>query len=247
MEFEVVGKDKVAQYIALSKTKKFIISKYGSQKHAIPIFEHLEEGSNEKSINAFLQWAEITDNDVCYILRVFNSIEDSIETGEEIRNKKSGKQLEIRFRLNKKAEFERQQTQTPQVDVSLAIENAIMKMQQKNADSEILRKLAEMDEKINAIEEDEEDDFEDAELSGIGNPNITALINILAPLINGSKKNTAAVINGITPEKIKNINTAIKILSKYDDQIDTDLLKLSSIAEKNPATFNMLINSLRTM
>jgi hypothetical protein len=245
MEFEVVGKDKVAQYIALSKTKKFIISKYGSQKHAIPIFEHLEEGSNEKSIHAFLQWAEITDNDVCYILRVFNSVEDSIETGEELRNKKSGKQLEIRFRLNKKAEFERQQTQSPQIDVSLAIENAIMKMQQKNADSEILRKLAEMDEKINAIEEGD-DDFEDAELNGVGNPNITALINILAPLING-KKNTASVINGITPEKIKNINTAIKILSKYDDQIDTDLLKLSSIAEKNPATFNMLINSLRTM
>lgn len=245
MEFEVVGKDKVAQYIALSKTKKFIISKYGSQKHAIPIFEHLEEGSNEKSIHAFLQWAEITDNDVCYNLRVFNSVEDSIETGEEIRNKKSGKQFEIRFRLNKKAEFERQQAQSPQIDYSLAIENAIMKMQQKNADSEILRKLAEMDKKINAIEEGD-DDFEDAELNGVGNPNITALINILAPLING-KKNTASVINGITPEKIKNINTAIKILSKYDDQIDTDLLKLSSIAEKNPTTFNMLINSLRTM
>lgn len=245
MEFEVIGKDKVAQYIALSKTKKFIISKYGSQKHAIPIFEHLEEGSTDKSINAFLQWAEITDNDVCYILRVFNSVEDSIETGEEIRNKKSGKQLEIRFRLNKKAEFERQQTQTPQVDVSLAIENAIMKMQQKNADSEILRKLADLDEKINAIEDDE--DFEDAELNGIGNPNITALISMLAPLINGKKNASASVINGITPEKIKNINRAISILSKYDEQIDTDLLKLSSIAEKNPATFNMLINSLRTM
>ena len=245
MEFEVIGKDKVAQYIALSKTKKFIISKYGSQKHAIPIFEHLEEGSTDKSINAFLQWAEITDNDVCYILRVFNSVEDSIETGEEIRNKKSGKQLEIRFRLNKKAEFERQQTQTPQVDYSLAIENAIMKMQQKNADSEILRKLADLDEKINAIEDDE--NFEDAELNGIGNPNITALISMLAPLINGKKNTSASVINGITPEKIKNINRAISILSKYDEQIDTDLLKLSSIAEKNPATFNMLINSLRTM
>ena len=40
---------------------------------------------------------------------------------------------------------------------------------------------------------------------------------------------------------------ALKTLYKYDKNLDTDLLKLSEIAENKPDTFNMLINTLRQM
>jgi len=79
-------------------------------------------------------------------------------------------------------------------------------------------------------------------------PNIISAISALANMNNN--KNTP-VINGIeTPEKnekINNINKAIKTLAKFDEQIDTDLLKLSQIAENNPVMFKTFINTLRTM
>tara|TARA_R110000868_G_scaffold402001_1_gene677899 strand:+ start:360 stop:515 length:156 start_codon:yes stop_codon:yes gene_type:complete len=48
-------------------------------------------------------------------------------------------------------------------------------------------------------------------------------------------------------DKIANINKAVKILAKYDSEIDTDLLKLSSLAENQTATFEMLLKTLRNM
>lgn len=69
-------------------------------------------------------------------------------------------------------------------------------------------------------------------------------------LINMFKTNdNKAIINGIDANQTKkdNLNKAIKILYKYDNQLDIDLLKLSELAETKTETFNMLINSLRTM
>ena len=74
------------------------------------------------------------------------------------------------------------------------------------------------------------------------------LIGLLTKLT-GNKTNTSPPINGVIldSDKIKNINIAIKKLAKYDSQIDLDLLKLSEIAENNNGTFQMLLNSLRSM
>ena len=47
--------------------------------------------------------------------------------------------------------------------------------------------------------------------------------------------------------KKANINKAIKILYKYNPNLDTDLLKLSQLAETKTDTFNMLITTLRSM
>ena len=39
----------------------------------------------------------------------------------------------------------------------------------------------------------------------------------------------------------------MQILGKYDSSIDTDLLKLSALAENNTPTFEMLLKTLRSM
>jgi hypothetical protein len=48
-------------------------------------------------------------------------------------------------------------------------------------------------------------------------------------------------------KKMERINKALRILAKHDTQIDTDLLKLASLAEKNNVIFNNILTSLRNM
>ena len=110
----------------------------------------------------------------------------------------------------------------------------------------VLKKLEEMDNKIKELESEEDDDDDDLnQLSG-GN-NMTAILGLLANALGSNTPKAPTTINGLNPDQIGNIERAIKTLSKYDDQIDTDLLKLSSIAETNPTTFKMLLNTLRSM
>ena len=102
-----------------------------------------------------------------------------------------------------------------------------------------------MDQKLNEYMADEDDEDDDqAELSGLNNPNIINLLGLLSKALSGNKP---TVVNGLKSDQITNINNAVKILSKYDDQIDTDLLKLANLAENNTPTFEMLLKTLRSM
>ena len=248
MEVDYIGANSVANLIEITGLTKFVISRIGQHKNVVPIFEHISAGSNEKAINAFTRWATLTDNSLPYEMNLFNSIEDSEINGEEVRNKKQGKVLRFTFCLVKKQEIDfRQQPQQPQqIDVAMAIENALMKMQAKNNESELIKRLDAMQAKIDAYESEDFEE-EDAELNGVGSPNMTQLITLLAPLLSGNKKTAPTTINGLNNDQIGNINRAVKLLAKYDDQIDTDLLKLASIAENSPDTFKMLLGTLRTM
>jgi len=51
----------------------------------------------------------------------------------------------------------------------------------------------------------------------------------------------------LQPIQVENINRAIKTLSKYDTDLDSDLLKLANLAETNTPTFQMLLKTLRSM
>lgn len=243
MKVEIIGAVNVANYIDLNGFSKFIITRPAQHKNGIPIFQHISGGSVDKAINAFSKWANIVDNSLPYEMSLFNSLEDSKMIGEEIRSKK-GNSVEFTFALNDEKEFDRNtQNNNSNQDINLAIENALMKFQNKQNDNEILKKLTELDNRINEFDSDDEDD-DSAELSGLNNPNITNLLGLLAGAL---KTNAPTVINGIEPDKIKNINKAVKILLKHDPELDSDLLKLANLAETNNATFNLLLNSLRTM
>lgn len=248
MEVDYIGAGSVASLIEITGLSKFIISRIGQHKNMVPIFEHITTGSNDKAVNSFNRWAQLTDNNLPYEMTLFNSLEDSEMQGEEVRNKKQGKVLRFTFCLNKKADYEQRNTpaQNPVQDVNLAIENALMKFQNKQNDNAILNKLTEMEARLNEMETDES--FEDeTELSGLNNPNLTSILGLLAGALKGNAKPTGTAINGLLPVQVENINKAVKILSRHDPEIDTDLLKLSNLAETKPATFEMLLKTLRNM
>jgi hypothetical protein len=112
--------------------------------------------------------------------------------------------------------------------------------------NELMKRLEAMDQKLNEYMEEEEEDDDRSELNGLNNPNIVNLLGLLSKALSSNKP---AVVNGVTlqTDQITNINKAVKILSRYDDQIDTDLLKLANLAETNTATFEMLLKTLRSM
>ena len=248
METDFNGAIQVANFIEMAGMTKFIISRVGQHKNIVPVFEHIEKGTNEKAVSRFKEWASLTDNNLPYEMSLFNSIEDSEINGEEVRNKKQGKINKFTFCLNKQNHYQQQsQLQHKQPDnqnITELIENALMKQQIKHENNEVLKKLAEMEQRFDDLE-NEDDGDDTSELSGLNNPNLMNIVAMLGKALGNNAKPT--VINGLQPEQIKNINLAVKTLSKYDEFLDTDLLKLANLAETNTATFEMLLKTLRNM
>lgn len=246
METDYQGANNVAKVIEVTGLTKFRITRIGINRNAIPVYEHIGAGSNETAVNKFREWASLTDNCLPYDMCLFNTKEDSIATGEEIHNKKQGKILSFTFSLNKAEKYQTAQPQQQQNgNVSELIENALLKQKAFYENNELLKRLEVMDAKLNEYMNDEDDEDDDqAQLSGLNNPNVINLLGLLSKALSGNKP---TIVNGLQPDQITNINTAIKILSKYDSQIDTDLLKLSNLAENNTPTFEILLKTLRSM
>lgn len=246
MNVDYIGSQSVAQLIEMTGLTKFIISRVGQHKNVVPVYEHIVSGSNDKAVNSFVRWSQLTNNSLPYEMALFNSVEDSELSGEEVRNKKQGKILRFTFCLNEEKSFQEKQGQQQNVDVAMIVENALMKMQNAHNESALMKKLTELEQKIADYESEEEEEGDDLnQLSGSNN--MTAILGLLANALGSGPAKPTTTINGLNPDQIGNIQRAIKTLSKYDDQIDTDLLKLSSIAETNPTTFKMLLNTLRSM
>lgn len=247
METDYQGTNSVANLIEITGLTKFRITRVGINKNAVPVYEHIGAGSNDKAVAKFREWASLTDNCLPYDMELFNSKEDSEERGEEVHNKKQGKILRFTFCLNKAEKYQSQQPQQQGTgNVNELIENALLKQKAFYENNELMKRLEVMDQKLNEYmaDEDEDDDDDEAQLSGLNNPNIINLLGILSKALSGNKP---TVVNGLKSEQITNINSAIKILSRYDDQIDSDLLKLANLAENNTATFEMLLKTLRSM
>jgi hypothetical protein len=244
MEVDYTGANAVANLIGVTGLTKFVISRVGaSTSNKVPVFEFIEKSSVERTKAAFTEWASLTDNVLPYEMALFKDLEDCQAEGDEIRNKKHGKIIKFTFCLNKQEKYQQQQTRTEQTqNITELIENALMKQQLRNDNNEVLKKLQEMEQRMLEMESEEEDDT--AELSGLNNPAVLNLISLLGKSLGGNKP---TVVNGLQPEQITNINRAVKTLSKYDESLDTDLLKLANLAETNTATFEMLLKTLRNM
>lgn len=245
MQTDHTGVDEVAGAIKLSKKTKFRITKAGIQKNSFPVYESTDTTTNEKAVMRFLEWAEITDNCIPYNLELFSNKEEDEAAGLEYDKKLGNRRLT--FKLNREEKYlpHSQQNNHPQYDQAALIENALLKQKAYYENNELMKRLEAMDQKLNEYMEEEEDD-DRSELNGLNNPNIVNLLGLLSKALSGNKP---AVVNGVTlqTEQITNINKAVKILSRYDDQIDTDLLKLANLAETNTATFEMLLKTLRSM
>ena len=245
METDYQGCNSIANLIEITGLTKFRITRVGINKNSVPVYEHIGAGSNEKAVAKFREWASLTDNCLPYDMELFNTKEDSEERGEEVHNKKQGKILRFTFCLHKAEKYHSQQPQQQQSsNVNELIENALLKQKAFYENNELMKRLELMDQKLNEYMAEEEEEEEESQLSGLNNPNIINLLGILSKSLSGNKP---SVVNGLKTEQISNINNAIKILSRYDDQIDSDLLKLANLAENNTATFEMLLKTLRSM
>jgi hypothetical protein len=250
MQTDYTGSPAVLSLIEQTGLTKFIIFRIGNNKNSLPVYEHIDKSTIDACLNAFEKWAQIADNCLPYSMKLFNTKEDSDFNGEEVRNKAKGKVISFTFCLGKETSYQQQnQNQNQQIDVAQAIELALLKMQTKHNESALLQKLTDMENKISELENDDDDldELDNASMGGLNSPAMLNLLGLLGKALGGKNAPAGTTINGLNDVKIANINKAVKILAKYDDQIDTDLLKLSSIAETNPDTFKMLIQSLRSM
>jgi len=249
MKTDLTGADNVISYIRQSKLTKFRINRPNAHKNSAPVFEHNDSKStNEKAIESFLTWANYTDNSIAYEMELSNNLEECQENEIESSTKK-GKTIRITFCINSERDqlpANNYSNASSGQNVAELIELALLKQQTKQNESSLIERLNAMDAKINAaLETDDFEDEEGYELSGLNNPNVTALIGMLGKLFNQQQK--SPVINGANSGKVENIKKAINILSKHDPDLDSDLLKLANLAETNNATFNLLLNSLRSM
>jgi len=248
MEVDYMGANSVTKLMEATGLTKFIISRIGQHKNNASIYEFLEKSSSDRTISKFREWADFTDNSLPYNMELFNSIEDCIESGEETRNKKTGKVLKFTFCLNKKEQYlpgPQQQQFNGNQNVAELIENALMKQRLQTENNEVLKKLQEMEQRFADLENEEEED--ESSLSGMNNPNVLSLLSLVAKALGNSPKAQPTAVNGLQPIQVENINRAIKTLSKYDTDLDSDLLKLANLAETNTPTFQMLLKTLRSM
>jgi hypothetical protein len=256
MNVDFIGVENVSKAIELSKLTKFTIYRASEKGHYTPIFECIDSDSNENAVEQFNELAKLLNPYIQYKITLFDFAETSLDAnGQPVvkkGNNKTQKRHYFTFTLNTAPSLQpSQQPTNPNIGLDVAslradILKELSKSQEENA---ILKEIAELKKKFAELdEEDEEDEEDNNSLAGIDKNQIAQILG----LINMFKPNQQPpTINGTddkTPDVFKsNINKAIKTLYKYDKQLDTDLLKLSEIAESKPDTFNMLLSTLRTM
>jgi hypothetical protein len=256
---DIVGIDNVIKYIKASKLSKFTISRANTNGSYLSVFECLNSNNNETAVNEFTRWAEIINNSMPYKIVLFDFAEVTTDDfGNDKVKKTKGKsgKMESIFLINQSHSFVNNQQPTKENNIGFDLQamrndiiNEISKKQEENA---ILTEIRNLSQRLNNLESEEEE--EEEEKPNIAGVNMEQIGQIMGLLNMFKPTNTPPVINGtetISEDKKAvfkdNLNKAIKVLYKYDTQLDLDLLKLSEIAENKPETFNMLISTLRSM
>lgn len=259
MQVDIIGTEDVLKYIEATKLSKFTVQRSNGSGY-IPCFECIDSESNINAINEFRKWSELIKNNIAYKLSCFDVAEVITDANgiEKIKksNKRSGK-MECTFVLNTNvANFgaaKNDYNETQSFDMNDFKKQVIREIAEKNEQNEILNEIRSLKQKFAELEEEEEEEEKPgSSIAGIPSEQITQILG-LVNMFRGNQQ--PPVINGVdeisdiseTDIKKQNINKAINILYKYDINLDTDLLKLSNLAETKNDTFNMLINTLRSM
>jgi len=254
MQVDIIGIENVLKYIESTRKSKFSIYRAtGTNGAYMPVFECLESESNVTAISKFRDWAEVVNNNVPYKLLVYDFAEISINEDGSKKIKKTGDRsgkMESIFILNNT--FTQGQPANQQnnnnsggYDLAALRESIVSDLAKKNEESAILKEIAELRQRFNDLDADDDLDEPDNSIAGIQPEQIAQIMG----LVNMFKSSTPAILNGTDEQgtRTENINKAIKILYKHDKSLDTDLLKLAEIAETKTETFNMLISTLRNM
>ena len=261
MQVDIIGIEDVLKYIEATKLSKFTVQRQSGAGY-IPCFECIDSESNANAVNEFRKWAEIVKNNMPYKLNCFDIAEIVLDANgnEKLKksNKRSGK-MECTFVLNQGYGNNLSGNKTEQVehnnfDMVEFRKQIVREISEQQAQNEMLKKMEALEQRIANYEagEEEEEEEEKPNIAGIPSDQITQIMGIVNMFRNS---NQPPVINGVEETadftdlelKKQNLNKAIKILYKYDPNLDTDLLKLSQLAETKTDTFNMLITTLRSM
>lgn len=251
MLVDILGTVNVLKYIEASKYSKFSIIRAGSTAANTNVFDCIDSESNETALKRFEEWANVVNNNVPYKIILFNEVEITTGTDGEIKiNKKKSKsgKMEALFILNNTAVNFGVSTQgkAESLDVQSLTAQIVERISKEQNENLLLKKITELEAKINAYEEEEEEE-EEEEGNSIAGINANQLQQIMG-LVNLFKgTGTPPQINGEIEDQKANINQAIKRLYKVDKDIDKHLLKLADIAEKDNATFTMLVGMLKDM
>lgn len=257
MQVDIIGIDDVVKYIEATKLSKFTVMRQNGAGY-IPCFECLDSESNLNAINEFRKWAEIIRNNIPYKISCFDIAEIVLDANgnEKIKKSKnrSGK-MECTFVLNHNGigyNINKNEIENVPVDENELRRKIIKEISEQQEKNEILNEIKALRLKFAELEEEEEEEKQSTNIAGIPAEQITQIMGLINMFKGGQQQ---PIINGVddvdnTNEleiKKQNINKAIKILYKYDKNLDTDLLKLSNLAETKTETFNMLITTLRSM
>lgn len=249
MEADIIGLNKILDCIKGSGFTKLAVYRYPQNSGNIPVYENLNAKSNHELVKSFNEWGKNIDNSVIYEINLFDDVLVSFdENGQEKlkrNNAKNGKaKFFIQFKKdNNNNSYSNGSSNTDMATIVGLVSENLRKSQEDNL---ILKELADLKSKITIMEEEEEEE-EETGLAGLKAENIGQFISALQMLSGNKSQPTTSVINGVMEEKKENIKKAIGILYKYDPDLDQDLLKLSSLAENNNATFKMLLTTLRNM
>ena len=249
MEADIIGLNKILDCIKGSSFTKLAVYRYPQNSGNIPVFEKLNAKSNHELVKDFNEWGKNIDNSVIYEINLFDNVLVSFdENGQEKLKRDNAKNGKAKFyiQFKKDSNNSNYSNNSNNTDMATIVGLVSENLRKSQEDNLILKELADLKSKITIMEEEEEEE-EETGLAGLKAENIGQFISALQMLSGNKSQPTTSVINGVMEEKKENIKKAIGILYKYDPDLDQDLLKLSSLAENNNATFKMLLTTLRNM
>lgn len=243
MEADFVGLNKITDVLKSSGFIKCSIYRYPNSTGSLPVFQKLGTKNNHELVSSFIEWGKNIDNNVIYEITLFNNVDTVIdETGAEKVVKTKSKEEKAKFLIQFKKEANISTGSTTDVNSIVGlVTDRMIKVQEENL---LMNEIKAIKDKLAEFDQEEEE-----EETGLGalNPNNINMIMSALQMINGNTQQNKTVINGLTDDKKANIQKALKVLFKHDPELDTDLLKLSDLAENNNGTFKMLLNTLRSM
>ena len=245
MEADFVGLNKITDVLKSSGFIKCSIYRYPNSTGSLPVFQKLGTKNNHELVSSFIEWGKNIDNNVIYEITLFNNVDTVIdETGAEKVVKTKSKEEKAKFLIQFKKEASISTGSTTDVNSIVGlVTDRMLKAQEENL---LMNEIKSIKDKLAQFEEEEEEEEEEANLGAL-NPNNLNMIMSAIQMLNPNNNSNKTVINGLTDDKKANIQKALKVLFKHDPELDTDLLKLSDLAENNNGTFKMLLNTLRSM
>lgn len=243
---DVYGLNSVASLIENSGKSKFIIRRAGSK--GAPLWEFSDiKGSPQRAKSEFQNWANTLlssgRNSNVYQISLFNTEED--QDGAS-KTKSKEKPFLFTFALSKEQSYQGEVISQDKSNNSISndnLVNAVRLVMKEQQESEITRKLAEIEERFEEMDQEA--------VNGTGNNNndtMSMILGALAGLLNKNQPVANQGLAGLPDESERELlKNSINRLYKLDKDLAQDLNKLAEIGEKNPSQFNFLLNALRNM